>query len=121
MIVYFTPKSDPKLFACPCGDCDTKPSQRLLDLLQDTRSSAGVPMHVTSGPRCPAYNKVIGGAKYSEHPDGDGADIEIFGSRNRFLVTKAALDNGCNRLGIAKRFLHLGVSETNDQQVIWIY
>lgn len=118
---YFTPEGDPKLFACSCGKCDTKPTTRLLDTLQIIREDVGFPMKVTSGPRCPDYNSTILGSKYSEHIDGDGSDIECLHSRQRFILIDAAINSGINRIGIGKTFIHLGVSETNDQMVMWVY
>ncbi len=118
---YFTPETDPILFACPCGNCDVKPSQELLDFLNRVRAEAGIPMYVTSGPRCAPYNTHIGGAKYGEHLDGDGADIQATNSRQRFKLLDAAFRCGCKRLGLGISFLHLGVSIINDQDVAWNY
>ena len=118
---FFSPDSDPKLFSCPCGSCDYKPTKRLLDCLDETRGRAGVPFVISSGPRCPAYNQSIGGAPFSEHMDGDGADVACYDSRTRFLIIQAAIHSGINRIGIAKTFVHLGVSPSNDQDVVWVY
>ena len=118
---YFTPEGDPKLFKCFCGNCDTKPTKRLLITLDDIRADIGIPMIINSGPRCPAYNKLIGGATYSEHQDGDGADVFCANTRMRFKLIEAAILHGINRIGISKKFIHLGVSETNTQMVIWVY
>jgi len=118
---HFSPETDPKLFACPCGKCDAKPTKRLLASLDSVRDVVGFPLGVSSGPRCKAYNKKIGGAKYSEHMDGDGADIPCTSSSNRIRIVDAALNVGINRIGIAKTYIHLGVSETNDQMVMWVY
>jgi len=90
-------------------------------MLDRVRDRAGVPMVVTSGPRCPEYNALIGGAKYSEHIDGDGADILCEDSALRHAILKAAIEEGVNRIGIGKSFIHLGVSESNSQDVIWCY
>jgi hypothetical protein len=118
---YFTPESDPMLFACPCGNCEVKANPDLIKFLNVVRHKAKVPMYVTSGPRCAAYNAQIEGAKYSEHIDSDGADIQVSASRPRFLIIKAAIESGCVRIGAGNSFLHLGISETNDQEVFWDY
>ena len=85
------------------------------------REAAGVPMHCTSGPRCWSYNSLIGGAKFSEHVDGDAMDVACDTSRKRALIVQAAIRYGVNRIGIAKGFIHLGVSEKHDQNVMWVY
>ena len=47
-------------------------------LLQPIRDGLG-PVHVTSGYRCPALNKAIGGSKASAHSYGRAADIVVTG------------------------------------------
>jgi uncharacterized protein YcbK (DUF882 family) len=118
---YFTPEGDPLLFDCPCGACHYTASTRLINRLNEAREEAGIPFIITSGPRCPSYNQQIGGATYSEHIDGDGADVACSDSRTRWKIIDAAVKVGFNRIGIAKSFIHLGVSASNDQDVIWLY
>ena len=120
-LTHFSPDSDPALFNCPCGECHVGPSPDLLSRLDDAREFAQVPFHVTSGPRCPEYNTRIGGSKFSEHMDGDAADISAVGSRARYRIIMGAVEAGFNRIGIGKDFVHLGVSDSNDQDVIWTY
>lgn len=118
---WFNPESDPNLFACPCGNCDSKPSQLLLSMLDAVREYAMVPMSVTSGPRCWDHNAAVGGSQYSEHMDGDAADIACTSSRQRALILDAARRYGVNRIGVAHSFVHLGVSKKHDQDVTWVY
>jgi hypothetical protein len=124
---YFNPDDDPKLYTCGCGKCSAGPSDRLLHVLDQCRHVAGVPFRVTSGPRCSEYNDEIGGSENSEHIDngkgdeGTAADIYCPGSRERFLIVSAAIQEGVTRIGIGKDFLHLGVSSTHPGHVIWTY
>jgi len=118
---YFNPEQDPMLYKCPCGHCNVVVNPELPRVLNLVRERAGTPMVVTSGPRCPQYNIAIGGATYSEHVDGDGADIVCTSSRSRFLIIRAAIEVGINRIGVDDIFLHLGISKTNDQLVMWVY
>ena len=118
---YFTVTGDPFLFSCPCGKCISRPHTQLLQMLNRTRELAGIPMTVNSGPRCEQYNIDSKGAKYSEHIEGKGADIKCLDSRSRMLIVRAAIQAGFTRIGIAKTFVHLGCSETNDQLVMWVY
>ena len=48
------------------------------EVLQPVRAHFG-PVHVTSGYRCPALNKAIGGASSSQHCQGRAADFVIAG------------------------------------------
>ncbi len=65
---------------CHCG-CVTPPhiAKNLANLAQSLESLrtrlGGVPLHVNSGYRCPAYNARIGGAKESQHMSGKAADL----------------------------------------------
>ena len=59
-------------FACSCGCPHGEMDPKHMDLLQRLRDVAG-PLKVTSGIRCTTYNKLIGGAKRSQHiPDANG-------------------------------------------------
>ena len=66
-------------FECQCGCGESHVSNALLDSLQDLRDLVGVPIAVTSGRRCKAHNKAVGGAKDSQHLFGKAADIKIKG------------------------------------------
>ena len=45
------------------------------DVLDPLREMYGHPIHVTSGYRCDKLNRVVGGAKTSQHLRGEAADI----------------------------------------------
>ena len=50
--------------------------QRLIaEVLDPLREAYGKPIVVTSGYRCPALNKAVGGSKTSDHMKGCAADI----------------------------------------------
>ena len=57
--------------ACPCCK-ETNPSQNLVSILDETRRALGVPLRISSGLRCPARNKAVGGASLSGHLPRDG-------------------------------------------------
>lgn len=65
-------------------------------VLDPLREAYGKPIIVTSGYRCPALNKVVGGSATSQHMSGQAADITA-GSRkeNRrlfYLIQELGLD-----------------------------
>ena len=72
-------------FKCECGGryCNGYPggntSAKLLGILESLRSYYGKPITVTSGQRCPTYNRQIGGISNSAHIYGKAADIFIPG------------------------------------------
>ena len=46
-------------------------------VLDPLREAWGKPIHVSSGYRCPALNKAVGGAPASQHMRGEAADISV--------------------------------------------
>ena len=60
-----------KEFECPCGCGVNRVSPGLITKLQELREKLGKPIEVTSGVRCEAENKRIGGYSNSPHL-GDG-------------------------------------------------
>ena len=123
-----------KEFACPCcGACNV--DKRLLDLLEAMRADLGRPLVITSGCRCPAHNREIGGAPNSEHiawrkePGVEAfctaADLKAPSSAARFDLVRAALDAGCERIGVYahKAIVHVGVAddEAHPTHVLWVH
>ena len=87
-------------FKCECGGryCNGYPggntSAKLLGILESLRSYYGKPITVTSGQRCPTYNRQIGGISNSAHIYGKAADIYIPGicdtaAGRRQVISKA--------------------------------
>jgi hypothetical protein len=67
-----------KEFACHhCGE--TKVNIELIIALEKLRSLVNAPIVITSGYRCPLHNKVVGGARNSQHKYGNAVDIKIKG------------------------------------------
>ena len=83
----------------------------------------GMELTVNSGYRDPAHNKDVGGVEGSEHTHdpAEGADVFCQRSITRFKMVKALLDMGVKRIGIGKTFVHVGISATHPQDVIWTY
>lgn len=51
-------------------------------VLQPLRNLIGVPIYVTSGYRCAALNKAVGGAYGSQHMTGQAADISFLNNED---------------------------------------
>lgn len=73
-------------FRCKCGgSCTGYPaviSSKLISILDALRAYYGKPITITSGVRCAAYNKRVGGVSNSTHKKGRAADIYIPGVTN---------------------------------------
>ncbi len=55
------------------------------DFLDPLRAAYGMPITVTSGYRCDALNRAVGGVPTSVHKLGWAADLQVGGSFNRFV------------------------------------
>ena len=65
-------------FKCNCGQCDYDTvDSKLIEVLQDIREKYDASVTVTSGNRCPEYNKEVGGSAKSQHIAGRAADIQV--------------------------------------------
>ncbi|MGC1331824.1 D-Ala-D-Ala carboxypeptidase family metallohydrolase, partial [Pseudomonas sp.] len=60
--------------------------QRLCQLLEGARELVGAPLLISSGYRCPALNRLIGGADNSAHVQGLAADFTVVGLPPRQVV-----------------------------------
>jgi zinc D-Ala-D-Ala carboxypeptidase len=107
-------------FACPC--CGRNEISRpFVGLLDQARELVNIPFRVSSGYRCQAHNRQVGGVRDSEHLRGFAADILAVDSENRFLIVSAALQVGIRRIGIHEHFVHLGVSRLHNPDVLFLY
>jgi uncharacterized protein YcbK (DUF882 family) len=88
-----------------------KLSPRLLRMLEALREEAGIPLTVTSGYRCPAHNRLVGGVPRSLHVDGCAADILAAPETQKRLFAMAE-SIGFSQVicGGGKKYLHLGHS-----------
>lgn len=69
----------------PSKDVIQNLSHLVVNILQPIRDALGKPIVISSGYRCIALNKAIGGSSTSDHCKGMAADIEIPGVDNREL------------------------------------
>ena len=69
-------------------------------ILQPVRDVYGKPMTITSGFRCPALNKAVGGVATSQHLNGEAADINV-GVNNKalFQLMKKMVEEGKIKVG----------------------
>lgn len=69
-------------FKCKCGKCGgfpVDPKEKLLLAAEKVRTNFGKPVFVTSGVRCEAHNKNVGGVSNSRHLSGKAMDFSISG------------------------------------------
>jgi len=108
-------------FACKCGCGKDNISRLLVDKLQLMRTHIRRPISIASGVRCAAHNKTSGGKPNSAHLTGDAVDIVVSGGSERKEIVDAARYYGLNRVGVARSFVHVDISKTLPQDVLWVY
>lgn len=120
----FNPLTDKKLL-CTCGhpDCDQRSiSQEHLNRIQKTREIVGHSLALTSGGRCPNHPDEVHRTKPADHQNMNGGDVACNGA-TRGNIVQAGLAAGCNAIGVAKTFVHLGYrSELPEGHLtMWVY
>lgn len=53
-------------------------------ILEPLRAAYGMPIKISSGYRCPALNKAVGGSPTSMHMKGRACDMQVSGSFTKF-------------------------------------
>lgn len=104
---------------------------RRLDLARDATESTkfpdGIPFVIVKGGgyRTEAYNTKIGGAKFSEHMDGQAADINYTTIEERNEILKSLVKLGFNRFGVrtgaSGSSIHVDSDKGKKQYVVWGY
>lgn len=95
-------------------------------LLQPIRDTLGKPMVIGSGYRCPELNKIVGGAKNSQHMKGEASDISLgnmtevyrFG---RLVKTTPNLFKEVDQMILYDTFVHLSHKRLGPQRNMILY
>ena len=108
-------------FACKCCGGQNI-NENLVFQLQKIRGIVKKPIIITSGYRCPAHNKKIGGSPKSQHLLGKAADIYVNGMsvRDLYEVVSIFYKNGITGIGVypEQGFIHVDIRE---KPGIWVY
>lgn len=99
-------------FACRGSGCcaEVLIDEKLVEHLQNIRDHFGKSVTITSGYRCDAHNKKVGGATGSRHTKGQAADIVVAG------VTPAEVAKFAESIGV----LGIGLYEVKDGNFVHI-
>jgi len=92
----------------------------LVELLDIARGKAGIPFVITSGHRTKSHNKEVGGVENSSHTTGLAVDLSAPTDSKKFVILKALLDVGFNRIGVYATHIHADMDSTKRQNVLWI-
>ena len=81
---------------------DNTPTQEVIEnlralcrnVLEPARVAFGAPIYITSGYRCAALNKAVGGKPTSQHLRGEAADLQVRGVENLRKLYNAIKSRG---------------------------
>ena len=105
-----------KEFACKDGSDPIFISMELVEVLQKIRNHFGKPVTINSAYRTPTHNKKEGGATYSQHLYGTGADIVVSGVQPKEVAKYVeTLLVGKGGIGIYAGFTHVDVREVKSR------
>jgi uncharacterized protein YcbK (DUF882 family) len=114
-------------FECRCGCGTNLIDDDIITRLDVVRKRVGFAMTVTSGYRCPNYNKRVSTTgENGPHTTGRAADIRVSGDR-AFRLVRTAFEEGFTGIGVMQRggtdsrFVHLDDLVLGPRPRIWSY
>lgn len=85
--------------------------RRLAALLEQVRAAVGLPIRVSSGYRCAALNRAVGGSPNSAHVNGLAADISVKDLSPKDLATAIVVAGvQFDQLIYEGEWVHIGLS-----------
>lgn len=119
---YFTLEE----FECHCGCGKALMDTDFVDILDEMRGLMGVPFIITSGYRCPKYNKEVSTTgETGPHTTGKAVDLAL--NRENAYTLLMIVPPEITGIGIAQkgpdntRFIHLDALETGVRPTVWSY
>ena len=123
MTIDFTKDFKYSEIMCPCCKKIRPIDPKLIYLLQSLREKIDRPIYISigGGLRCRAYNKRIGGYKYSPHMAGKAVDIH---AKNMGIIDLAivAKEIGFSRIGLYpyNHFIHVDTVKPYRGSASWV-
>lgn len=115
---YFKPEEFERCNpSCSINDMD----QDFLDLLDDLREEAGIPLTLNCAYRSQEHDLAKDRSGNSAHTQGLAVDIRCNAGPTRMKILQAAINLGIRRIGVGGTFIHVDASKTLPQDTIWTY
>lgn len=92
---------------------------RLVGMLDEARTIAGVPFVITSGLRTTEENAGAQGVQNSAHLRGLAVDLQCLDATYRFFMLVGLVRVGFRRIGQYDRHIHVDCDESLPQNVVW--
>lgn len=108
---------------CRCGCGKNDPSHELMVLMDKFREDVNRPVHINSLCRCAEHNRNEGAEDTSSHVKSptEAVDIEAVTKRHRFQTIRFFIEEGFDRLGIARGFIHGDLDQNKTGEITWLY
>ena len=103
-------------FACKCGCGMDTVDAHLITVLEDVRTYFNKPVTVTSGNRCVAHNRLVGGENFSKHLISRAADIKVKDVHPEDVYTYLDMKYDDLGLGLYSGWVHV---DSREQKARW--
>ena len=86
-----------------------------IECLDDIRQRYGSPIIITSGYRCPALNKAVGGKPNSQHVKGQAADIKYNKDLLLFIIQQCKYDQLIEETSKRTKWIHISFNKEKER------
>lgn len=84
--------------------------------LDEIRAGYGKPIVITSGYRCPALNKAVGGKPNSQHTKAQAADLKWDEDLLRYIIEQCRYDQLIEERSKRSRWIHISFKQHGERQ-----
>lgn len=90
--------------------------EHTIEQLDELRRLYGHPIFVTSGYRCPALNKAVGGKPNSQHVKGQAADLKWDEDLLKFIINNYNYDQLIEETSKRTKWIHISFNKNGERQ-----
>lgn len=90
--------------------------EHTIEQLDELRRLYGHPIFVTSGYRCPALNKAVGGKPNSQHVKGQAADLKWDEDLLKFIINNYNYDQLIEEKSNRTKWIHISFNKNGERQ-----
>ena len=90
--------------------------EHTIEQLDELRRLYGRPIIITSGYRCPALNKAVGGKPNSQHVKGQAVDIKWEKDLLLFIIQQCKYDQLIEETSKRTKWIHISFNKNGERQ-----